>query len=228
MSDQNAPYPGQYAAPEATPAGTQPRFVAQAMSEDQVVNEPPANAQHGLGPFTLREWIVMALAVALLVLSFFSAVTIETVRINPSVWSLGITWLGAVLFPVVAAALIAVRRFVPRVQFMGALSVDQVASVAFAVAAFLWLNLGLILGQLSSAVNNMIGFFGGGGGVISISVIVWISFVVALAGVFFTAVARFVPPFAEDFANRTETTAHATARPARPIVAAPKPEPAPA
>lgn len=228
MSDQNAPYPDQYPAPEATPAGTQPRFVAQAMSEDQVVSEPPSNGQHGLGPFTLREWIVMALAVALLILSFFGAVSVDAVGMSSSVWAFGITWLGAALFPTVAAALIAVRRFAPRVQFMGALSVDQVASVAFSVAAFLWLNLGIILGQLSSAMGDMMGFVGGGRNPVSISVIVWISFVVSLAGVFFTVVARFVPPFAEDFTNRTETVAHATARPARPLVTSPKPAPAPA
>lgn len=225
MSDQNAPYPDQHTAPEANPSGA-PRFVDQAMSQEQTATQPPSNAQHGLGPFTLREWIVMGLATALLVLSFFAAVTVNSVGMHASVWSFGLTWLGAALFPFAAGALIAVRRFAPRVQFMGALSVDQIASVAFCVAAFLWLNLAIILGQLSSAVGDMVGFFGGGATrPVSVGPIVWIAFVVSLAGIFFTIVARFVPPFAEDFADREETPAHATARPARPIVAAPKPAP---
>lgn len=226
MSDQNAPYPDQHTAPEANPSGA-PRFVDQATSQEQPATQPPSNAQHGLGPFTLREWIVMGLATALLVLSFFAAVTINSVGMQASVWSFGLTWLGAALFPFAAGALIAVRRFAPRVQFMGAFSVDQIASVAFCVAAFLWLNLAIILGQLSSAVGDMLGFFGGGAArPVSVGPIVWIAFVVSLAGIFFTVVARFVPPFAEDFADREETPAHATARPARPIVAAPKPAPA--
>ena len=226
MSDQNAPYPDQHTAPEANPSGT-PRFVDQAMSQERPSTEPPSNAQHGLGPFTLREWIVMGLAAALLVLSFFAAVTMNSVGMHASVWSFGLTWLGAALFPFAAGALIAVRRFAPRVQYMGAFSVDQIASVAFCVAAFLWLNLAIILGQLSAAVGDMLGFFGGAAArPVSVGPIVWIAFVVSLAGVFFTVVARFVPPFAEDFADREETPAHATARPARPIVAAPKPAPA--
>ena len=226
MSDQNAPYPDQHTSPEATPSGA-PRFVDQAMSQEEPATERPTNAQHGLGPFTLREWIVMGLAAALLVLSFFAAVTIDSVGMHASVWSFGLTWLGAALFPFAAGVLIAVRRFAPRVQYMGAFSVDQFASVAFCVAAFLWLNLAIILGQLSSAMSDMLGFFGGGAAnPVSVGAIVWIAFVVSLAGVFFTIVARFVPPFAEDFTDREQRPAHVTARPARPIVAAPKPAPA--
>lgn len=230
MSDQNAPDP-------ATAHIAAPRFIDQARSEP-MNDDAPSNVQAGLGPFTLREWIVIALGGALTVLSFFSAISIggNGGGAYTPVWALGITWLGAVFFPLVAVLLIVLRRFVPRVRSLGALSIDQVASVAFAVAAFVWINLGMILAQVSSAIGDLIAQIAGQLGlpsdmavpfdptsVVAATPVVWIAVVVSLAGVFFTIVARFVPPFSADFAGRDEIPAHPTARAPRPLVRAQRP-----
>ncbi|WP_231915980.1 hypothetical protein [Microbacterium karelineae] len=234
MSDQNAPnpWPQGHAAPEPTPAvGPQTRFVEQATHE-QPADGDIANGQRGLGPFTLREWMVIAAGVALTVLSFFSLFSGDVGRGYAPVWSLGIAWIGAVGLPLAAVVLLVLRRFLPRFRNVGGLSIDQVASVAFAVAAFVWLDIGIILSQISTAISGLISQFAGGlpfdfGGMFGVSAIVWVAFAVALIGVFFTVFARFVPPFADDFADREEVPAHATARPVRPLVKASRPRPAP-
>lgn len=233
MSDQNAPYPWPqgHAAPEASPvAGTPTRFVDQALSEPPTTDEP-VRGQRGLGPFTLREWFVIALGTALVVLSFFSLFSGAIGGGYAPVWSFGIAWIGAVGLPLAAVVLIVLRRMLPRFRNVGGLSIDQAASVAFSVAAFVWLDIGIILTQMSAGIGEIVSQFAGGlpfnvGSVFGVGAIVWISFVVALAGVFFTVFARFVPPFAEDFVGREEVPAHATARPVRPILATPRPQPA--
>src|SRR5690606_16034574 len=128
------------------------------------------------------------------------------------VWTLGIAWIPAVVLPVLAAALIALRR-VNEVRSFGSLSVDQFASVTFVGAAITWLHVVVTLGGLASWSS-------------------WVALVVAVAGVFFTVFARFVAPFSEDFTGRADVPAHVAARPVRPLaqpvrVAAPAPEAAP-
>lgn len=203
------------------------RFIDQASSVSGG-DEHGVEPQAGFGLYTLREWIVIFLGVALTVLSFFSAFTLDVISGYTPVWAIGVTWLGAAFFPLVAVLLIALRRFVPRLQNLGALSLDQLASVAFAVAAFLWLNMALIVLQISAAIDDLYQQLGAAsdavGGMydlaqspLRVGTIVWIALVVALAGVFFTVFARFVPPFSADFIGREQKPAHSTARPPRPL-----------
>ncbi len=241
MSDQNAPYPGPeaHAAPEPVPSGTPTRFVTQAMSEPEAPSTAPAG-QHGLGPFTLREWILMGLGVILVVLSFLPL--FPGSGYSP-IWTLGAAWIGAVALPVVACLLLGLRRFTA-FRNIGSFSIDQAASVAFVISALAWLDAAAMLTQLSSAIGGMFsqlsdgfgGFFGGEASQFenpfAVGPVVWIGLVVALAGVFFTVFARFVAPFSEDFQGREEIPAHPVARPARPLIraerpAAPAPTPAP-
>nr|WP_245325070.1 hypothetical protein [Microbacterium amylolyticum] len=125
------------------------------------------------------------------------------------VWSFGLSWIPAVGLPVAAATLIVLRRFASQIRGVGGLSIDQFASVSFIAAAYAWFD---IVFSVSGA-----------GYVLATG---WIAILVALAGVFFTVFARFVPPFQEDFVGRDEVQAHITARPARPL-ATPAPRPVP-
>lgn len=192
MTDQNGTYPG----PGAQNA---PRFVAQASA----ASTPTVAPQQGMGPYTLREWIVIGAAALLLILSFFSRAQASTFIGYAPIWTLGIAWLPAVVLPLLAAALIAVRR-ANSVRNFGSLSIDQLASVTFVGASVTWLHVAVTLGSLSSWVT-------------------WVALVVSLAGVFFTVFARFVAPFSDDFTGREEVPAHPAARPARPVVQAPRP-----
>ncbi|GGO60729.1 hypothetical protein GCM10010910_06860 [Microbacterium nanhaiense] len=192
MTDQNAPYSG----PDAQSA---PRFIEQASA----ASTPTVTPQQGIGPYTIREWIVIGAAVLLLLLSFFSRAQSSTFIGYSPVWTLGIAWLPAVVLPVIAAALIAVRR-TNSVRNFGSLSIDQFASVTFVGATITWIHIAVTLGSLASWVT-------------------WVAIVVSLAGVFFTIFARFVAPFSDDFTGREEVPAHAAARPARPVIQAPRP-----
>ena len=192
MTDQNAPYPG----PDAQNA---PRFVAQASAESTTTVAP----QHGIGPYTLREWIVLGAAALLLILSFFSRALGSTFIGYAPIWTLGVAWVPAVVLPLLSAALIALRR-TNNVTNFGSLSVDQLASVSFVGAAITWLHVIVTLGSLASWTA-------------------WVALVVSLAGVFFTVFARFVAPFSEDFTGREAVVAHVAARPVRPVIAAPRP-----
>ncbi|WP_368732832.1 hypothetical protein [Microbacterium sp. ZXX196] len=207
MTDANAPQPGAFSQGEQ-----QPRFVQQ-MTVDTPLEEPPHNAQQGLGPFTLREWILLSLGLVLFVLSFVSVVQISGFGrgVYAPIWSFGISWVGAVGFPVAAVVLIGLRRFVKGFRNVGALGIDQFASVAFAVSAYVWLNLGITWVQLGAMLGA----------------VVWIASLVALAGIALTVFGRFLPPFREDFAERDEVPAHATARPVRPLLRTPRPQPIP-
>ncbi|GGD42182.1 hypothetical protein GCM10010915_24050 [Microbacterium faecale] len=230
MSDQNARGAAGYAQAPYGGADTTAaphRFIDQASSVSGG-DERGIEPQAGLGPYTLREWIVIFLGLSLTVLSFFSAFTLDVISGYTPVWAVGITWLGAAFLPLAAVLLIGLRRFVPRLQNLGALSIDQFASVAFAVAAFTWLNLALIVLQISAAIDDLYQQLGAASDAVDgvydlaqsplrVGVIVWIALVVALAGVFFTVFARFVPPFSADFVGREQKPAHPTARPARPL-----------
>lgn len=192
MTDQNAPYPG----PDAQNA---PRFVAQASAESTTTVTP----QHGIGPYTLREWIVLGAAALLLILSFFSRAQGSTFIGYAPVWTLGIAWVPAVVLPLLSGALIALRR-TNNVTNFGSLSVDQLASVSFVGAAITWLHVAVTLGSIASWVT-------------------WVALIVSLGGVFFTVFARFVAPFSEDFTGREAVVAHVAARPVRPVIEAPRP-----
>ncbi|MFT4235991.1 MAG: hypothetical protein QM607_13480 [Microbacterium sp.] len=207
MSDENPNPVFPPAAPDAAPPSAEaaaPEPVAQ-----ESVTTAPTDGVPGIGPFTLRELILVALGVLVLVLSFVSlAGGLTYVYGYYPVWTTGVdSWAIGVLLPFAAVAFIAVRRLAPTlVKSIGSLSIDQFASVAFSVAFVVWLPL---IGLRSW--------------------VVWVELVLLLAGIFFTVVAPFVPPFRADFDGRDETVATRAARPARAVVHPPKPvAPAPA
>lgn len=115
--------------------------------------------------------------------------------------------------PTVAVFLIVLRRFSPQgIRRVGSLGIDQFASVAFSVAAVVWVN------ELwsSLALSIYTGFAVTGW-------VIWVEVVLFLAGVVLTVFAPFIPPFADDFRHRPEAVAHPLARAARPV----SPRPAP-
>ena len=167
---------------------------------------------HGVGPFTVREVILLGLSALILLISFFSLY----VGTYATIWGDSLYWVLGVGLPVAAGALLLIRRVSratrPRV---GSLSVDQFASVAFSIAAVQW------LATLGYGIQNLVNSFGYGFG---ITWVVWVGVLASLAGVFFTVLAPLVRPFKDDFVGRAESLAHPVARDAREIVARPRPE----
>ena len=164
--------------------------------------------QNGVGPFTARELILVIVGGLALLFSFFSIVRFSFVPI----WASGLDWILGALLPAAGAFLILLRRLAPTaITRVGSLGVDQFASVAFSVGAVLWVS------RLA---------WGAQGGEWFLTWVPWLEALLMLAGVFFTVVAPFVPPFREDFDGREESTAHPAARKARPVARAPRPQPA--
>lgn len=186
-------YPGH--TPESEPA-------AHALPEP---NEGDGRPQKGVGPFSARELILVIIGGVALLTSFFSIVHFS---FHP-IWAVGLDWVLAVLVPAAAALLILLRRVAPAaIRRVGSLSIDQFASVAFSVGAVTWIS------RLA---------WGAQGGDAFLTWVPWLETLLMLAGVFFTVVAPFVPPFREDFEGRPERVAHPAARDARPIRHEPRP-----
>ncbi|GAA3648591.1 hypothetical protein [Microbacterium marinilacus] len=201
-------YPGSPAPESAAAAGPQ------STSDASPPASPAGDAQAGIGPFTVREGILVALALLVLVLSFFSLYDrgLGLMWGSSLIWSASLDWALAVVLPVAAAVLLVIRRVSPSARVrVGSLSADQFASVAFAVAAAMWISM------LGYGVQSLVDGYG-----VPLSWVVWVQVLLTLAGVFFTVVAPFVPPFREDFDGRVESPAHPAARAPRPI--APRPE----
>ncbi|GAA4197378.1 hypothetical protein GCM10022219_25160 [Microbacterium oryzae] len=186
-------YPGH--TPESEPA-------AHALPEP---NEGDGRPQKGVGPFSARELILVIIGGVALLTSFFSIVHFS---FHP-IWAVGLDWVLAALVPAAAALLILLRRVAPAaITRVGSLSIDQFASVAFSVGAVTWIS------RLA---------WGAQGGDSFLTWVPWLETLLMLAGVFFTVVAPFVPPFREDFEGRAERVAHPAARAARPIRHEPRP-----
>ena len=169
---------------------------------------PPGEpVQYGVGPFSIREVVLGGIWLLAFVFSFFSI----TAGGFASVWTSGLTWILTIGTPTVAVFLIVLRRLSPDgIRRVGSLGIDQFASVAFSVAALLWLQL------IWDAVA-----FAAAGGVWVRSWVIWLEFLLMLAGVVATVAAPFIPGLREDFQHRPEAVAHPAARPARPVVARP-------
>ena len=136
-------------------------------------------------------------------------------------WTAGIDWVLTIGVPTVAVFLLLLRRLSPQgIRRVGSLGIDQFASVAFTVSMVVWL--GILWASFVSLAGQRL-FYA--------TWVVWVEFIVMLAGVLLTVFAPLFPTIGEDFRHRREVPAHRVARPARPIVArprTPRPQAAPA
>lgn len=171
--------------------------------------------QYGVGPFTIREVALFGVWLVAFVVSFFPVYSFGVLNTalggGQSVWTAGLDWVLTIGVPTAAVFLVILRRLSPEgIRRVGSLGVDQFASVAFSVAAVVWLtwlwqNVALVIGS----------------GVWIRSWVVWVEFFLALAGVVLTVLAPFIPPFRADFQGRPEAVAHRNARAVRPVTARP-------
>ena len=194
----------------AAPAGTD-HGVAVSRDARRATEGP----NYGVGPFSIRE-------VALLgawILAFFASFFRTNILDSPSgvlvgganVWLSGLWWIPAVAVPTAAVGLIVLRRLSPQgIRRVGSLGIDQFASVAFTVAALVWV----------SWVWDTVAVFSETG-IWTRSWVIWVEAVVLLAGVVLTVFAPFIPPFSRDFRDREEVPAHRNARPVGPVIARP-------
>lgn len=166
---------------------SQPHEVHKSKPETAKPQRPQAIA----GPFTLRDLVVGGSALVLLIGSlipyFVGSFDSQNMWNTLPLFFLGI----GVLLPLAVAALFAGRRLSPTSRIrLGSLSLDQFASVVAVIAvAFFFL-------QTASAFTAayLVGLIG------------------ALGLLAATTFARFIPPFAPDFAGRKDAPAHVTAR----------------
>ena len=180
-------------------------------SSDAGADEVPP--QYGVGPFSVREVVLLGVWLLAFVTSFFS---LSLLRFD-SVWTSGLAWILTIAVPTVAVFLIVLRRLSPTgIRRVGSLGIDQFASVAFTVSAVVWL----------SHLWDTIAFVADGGPMVR-SWVMWVEFILMLAGVVLTVFAPLIPVLGDDFRHRPEIAAHRNARPLRPVVARPTPEPRP-
>lgn len=171
---------------------------------------------YGVGPFSVREVALLGIWVVAFFVSFFRTNILESgsgVLVGgANVWLSGLWWIPSIALPTVAVGLIVLRRLSPQgIRRVGSLGIDQFASVAFAVAALVWI----------AWVWDTVAVFDSNG-VWTRSWVIWVEAVLLLAGVVLTVFAPLIPPFSADFRGREEIPAHRNARPIRPVVARPR------
>jgi hypothetical protein len=171
--------------------------------------------QYGVGPFTVREVVLVGVWLVAFVVSFFSIYTDRRYAFLPdaatSVWTSGLEWVLAIGLPTVAVFLIVLRRFSPDgIRRVGSLGIDQFASVAFSVAAMVWLV--WLWANVGTAIARDVWPY---------SWVVWVEFFLMLAGVVLTVLAPFIPTLEQDFQGRREVPAHRNARPVRAVAKRP-------
>ena len=171
---------------------------------------PRGTPQYGVGPFSVREVALVGVWLLAFIVSFFSdrqragdgpaAVRRlgldERPRLDPHDRRADGRGLPDRAAPLLARG---IRR-------VGSLGIDQFASVAFSVSAVVWLT--LLWRNVAVAIESSVWIYGW---------VVWVEFFLMLAGVVLTVLAPFIPPFAEDFADRREIPAHRNARPVRAV-----------
>lgn len=167
-----------------------------------------APEQYGVGPFSIREVALGGVWLLAFLFSFFPIY--GHIGNGVSTWN-GIDWILMIGVPTVAVFLIGLRRLSPQgIRRVGSLGIDQFASVAFTVAAVVWL--GILWNSFTAlAGSNM--FFA--------TWVVWVELILMLAGVVLTVFAPLFPTIGDDFRHRPEAPAHRFASPARPVVARP-------
>ena len=184
-----------------------------AMTDGPDAVDESAPPQYGIGPFSVREVALGGVWAVAFLVSFFPVSGWGTA----SVWSAGIDWVLTIGVPTVAVFLVGLRRLSPQgIRRVGSLGVDQFASVAFSVSTVVWL--GILWSSFISLANQR---------VFLASWVVWVEFLLMLAGVLLTVFAPLFPTIGEDFRHRPEVPAHRFASPARPVIARPvQPRPA--
>ncbi len=193
--------------PDVTFASVADAFAAATDGPDGVDQSAPP--QYGVGPFSVREVALGGVWVVAFIVSFFPIFG-ELVG-SRTVWSGGIDWVLTIGTPTVAVFLLLLRRLSPQgIRRVGSLGIDQFASGAFSVSAIIW------LGILWSAFVSL-----AGQRLFVATWVVWVEFILMLAGVLLTVFAPLFPTIGEDFRHRPEVVAHRFASPARPVVARP-------
>ncbi|SEC28600.1 hypothetical protein SAMN04489806_3043 [Paramicrobacterium humi] len=165
-----------------------------------------------VGSFTLREVLVFALTLVLLIASFLPLVAstgIGYTNLWSPMWLLGIP---GVILPVVAAALLLLQRTMPSTRWrVGSLSVDQFASVIAIIAAASYLGVIIVVVGIGAALRDAFG------GWVQVSVAPGVGpvlgLVLSLALITVTTVAPLLPPFSAEFQQRTAVAAPLNARP---------------
>jgi hypothetical protein len=176
--------------------------------EDGVLYDEDVTPEYGVLGFTLRELLIVGVWLVSFVVSFFP------LNGGLSLWATGIQWILPIGVPTAAVFLLVLRRFSPDgIRRVGSLGIDQFASVAFSVAATVW------VGALWLALATLIdgGFWG----------LPWngiLLLIASLALVVLTVFAPLIPGLKEDFHGRLVTLAHRNANPVRPVISRPRPE----
>ncbi|WP_299087814.1 hypothetical protein [uncultured Microbacterium sp.] len=167
-----------------------------------------APPQYGVGPFSIREVALGGVWLLAFIFSFFPIY--GQIGNGVSTWN-GIDWVLTIGVPTVAVFLIGLRRLSPQgIRRVGSLGIDQFASVAFSVSTVVW------LGMLWNSFVTL-----AGSRVFYATWVVWIEFILMLAGVFLTVLAPLFPTIGDDFRHRAEIPAHRFASPARPVIPRP-------
>ncbi|MFJ3958330.1 hypothetical protein [Arthrobacter sp. NPDC090010] len=189
---QAAPQPG--AAQQPGVYGGWPQHGGPAGHPGLGQSTPPSGGKAFLGPFTLRDVLVLLAIVLLVIAGGFSAAGSGLYFLNLQLLVMNF------IFPLAVAAGFVVRRVSPTTKIrLGSFSLDQMASV---LASFALLSLVGQLGYLTSNLARL--YFNVGDLVFSIlgTVLLFLT----------TVLARFIPVFAADFTGREETVAHVVAR----------------
>ncbi|WP_245233221.1 hypothetical protein [Microbacterium sp. dk485] len=195
---------------EASAADAPPAQADDSRGADQ--ENPP---QYGVGPFTIREVALTGVWLVAFVISFFP-LNIAGGNARPlfggdNVWVSGLSWILAIGLPTVAVFLLVLRRLSPQgIRRVGSLGIDQFASVAFSVAALVWLT--WLWDTIAIAIET--DFW-------TRSWVVWVEVVLMLAGVALTVFAPIIPVLEQDFQGRPEAPAHRNARPVRAVTPRP-------
>jgi hypothetical protein len=198
--------PAESADPDVTYDSVGEAFAALTDGPDAVDESAPP--QYGVGPLSIREVALAGIWLVAFVVSFFPIYSIGTAA---SVWTTGIDWVLTIGVPTVAVFLVVLRRFSPQgIRRVGSLGVDQFASVAFSVSTVIWL--GILWASFVSLAGQRL-FYA--------TWVVWVEFILMLAGVLLTVFAPLFPTVGDDFRHRSEVPAHRFASPARPIIARP-------
>ena len=200
---------------DAEPAASD-EAATDAAATEHAAASPSAPVQYGVGPLSIRETALVGVWALSFVFSFLPIYA--RFGSGASVWGAGIDWVLTIGVPTVAVFLLLLRRFSPQgIRRVGSLGIDQFASVAFSVSATVWL--GIIWGSFATFAQT---------GVFIASWVVWVEFVLMIAGVVLTVVAPHLPVLGDDFRHRPEASAHRLARGARPVTPRPAAVRAPA